>query len=185
MLNKWSPKFKVWEQARISMRAANDSQKRYYDSKIRPLGLKVGDRVYKHLPRGRKGLATKLVHHWIGPYLVTSVNDVNEWITPIGGLNGLPEVVHINNLKKYSGPSAIPEDTQCSEQDGQVANQQETTTSIVPANNQENQQQRRDIVPQGADFTPVAPLRRGPRLESRYNLRQTIKVNRRPDCIYF
>ena len=90
-----------------------------------------------------------------------------------------------NNLKKYSGPSVIPEDTQCSEQDGQVANQQETTTSIVPANNQENQQQRRDIVPQGADFTPVAPLRRGPRLESRYNLRQTIKVNRRPDCIYF
>ena len=167
------------------MRAANDSQKRYYDSKIRPLGLQVGDRVYKHSPRGRKGLSTKLVQHWIGPYIVTSVNDVNAWIKPICGLNGLPEIVHINNLKKYSGPSVIPEDTQCSEQDVPADDQQETATGIVSANNQEDQQQRRDTVPQGAEFASVASLQWEPRLDSRYNLRPTIKVNRRPDCISF
>ena len=83
---------------------------------------------------------TKLVHHWIAPYLVTSVNDVNAWINPIGGLKGLPEIVHLNNLKKYSGPSVIPEDAQCSEQDVQADDQQETATGIIPANKQEDQQ---------------------------------------------
>ena len=71
--------------------------------KLKHLGLKVGDRVYKHSPRGRKGLSTKFIHHWIGPYLVKGVNDVNAQIKPVGGLDGLPEIVHINNLKKYSG----------------------------------------------------------------------------------
>ena len=75
-------------------------------------------------------------------------------------MNGLPEIVHINNLKKYSGPSVIPEDTQCSEQDVQAEDQKEAATGIVPANNQEDQQQRRDMVPQGANLASVAPSQR-------------------------
>ena len=81
----------VWELARVYMKASKEAQKFYYDRDLTPSKVRVGDRVYKHSPAGRKGLSTKLVHHWIGPFLVTKVSDTNAWIKPISKPNDRSE----------------------------------------------------------------------------------------------
>jgi len=58
----------VWEEARKYGYLSAQEQKRYFDAKGVHVNLKVGDRVYKHTPRGQLGKATKLLHHYEGPF---------------------------------------------------------------------------------------------------------------------
>jgi hypothetical protein len=101
----------IWQKAREYLRLAKDSQKYYYDQKVVHSDLDVGDRVYKYSPRGRMGLSTKLVHHWIGPYIVTKVSETNACIRPVGQLHVEPKWVHLNMLKRYRGTNVIPEES--------------------------------------------------------------------------
>jgi hypothetical protein len=101
----------IWQKAREYLKLSKESQKYYYDKKVVHSDLDVGDRVYKYSPRGRMGLSTKLVHHWVGPYIVTKVSETNACIRPVGQLHVKPKWVHLNMLKKYRGTNVIPEET--------------------------------------------------------------------------
>lgn len=102
----------AWDTARKHMKASKAIEKAYYDDKLVPANIEIGQRVLKFDPKGRKGLATKLVKHWIGPYVVTGITDTNAWIRPIGQPLQAPKCVHLNLLKGYNGPSVPPEDSQ-------------------------------------------------------------------------
>lgn len=106
---------KIWQAARERMKIAKEAQKYYYDLKVVPSNIDVGDRVYKHSPRGKLGRATKLLHHWIGPYIVTKVNETNAWIRPMSKPHEESDCVHLNRLKKYCGNNNPPEDTEVSD----------------------------------------------------------------------
>jgi hypothetical protein len=101
----------IWNKAREYLQQSKEAQKYYYDQNVVVANLDVGDRVYQYNPRGKPGLATKLLHHWIGPYVVTRVNETNAWIRPVSQPFVESKCVHLNLLKKYSGTNIIPEET--------------------------------------------------------------------------
>ena len=67
----------VWEEARKYGYLSAQEQKRYFDAKGVHVNIKVGDRVYKHTPRGQLGNATKLLHHYEGPFEVLELGRAN------------------------------------------------------------------------------------------------------------
>jgi hypothetical protein len=102
----------IWQKAREYMAISKEAQKHYYDRKLVPADIDVGSRVMKYSPRGKAGLATKLLHHWIGPYVVSRITDTNAWIRPISKPFMESTCIHLNMLKKYSGTNVPPEDTE-------------------------------------------------------------------------
>jgi hypothetical protein len=113
----------IWQLGRQYLATSKEAQKFYYDQKLVPTNIDVGDRVYKYTPRGKAGLATKLLHHWIGPYVVTKVSDTNAWIRPISKLYSDSQCIHLNMLKKYSGTNIPPEDTEIGDDQDSVEEQ--------------------------------------------------------------
>ena len=171
----------VWELARVYMKASKEAQKFYYDRDLTPSKVRVGDRVYKHSPAGRKGLSTKLVHHWIGPFLVTKVSDTNAWIKPISKPNDTPKCVHLNNLKKYRGPNVPPEDSE-------EIDLEDVDSHSMP--NLSNRDGDVDEVPILTKDTTIAVdgdseqqvhLRTG---DGPYNLRRRVVGRRDPNAVY-
>ena len=57
--------------------ASTEVQKYYYDRDLVPSKLDIGDRVFKYDPAGKRGLVTKLLHHWLGLYIVTDISETN------------------------------------------------------------------------------------------------------------
>ena len=102
---------KVWEVAREAMKSSAEANKLYYDNKVVPANLDVGDRCYKRELAGKNGLSRKLQYRYSGPYVVTKVTECNAWIRKIANPFDTPKVVHLNMLKKYSGPTVPPLDT--------------------------------------------------------------------------
>jgi transposase InsO family protein len=102
----------IWDKVRKYLQISKQAQKIYYDRKLVPANLDVGDRVYKYDPRGKPGLATKLLQHWVGPYIVTKISDTNAWIRPIARPYQDSKCVHLNLLKKYSGNNVPPEESE-------------------------------------------------------------------------
>ena len=56
-------------------------------------------------------MSRKLQYRYSGPYVVTKVTECNAWIRKIANPFDTPKVVHLNMLKKYSGPTVPPLDT--------------------------------------------------------------------------
>lgn len=100
---------RVWQAARDYLGISKAAQKHYYDSNLVLADIDVGDRVYKFTPRGKAGLATKLMPHWLGPFIVTKVNETNAWIRPIAQPFVESQCIHLNMLKKYRGTNVPPE----------------------------------------------------------------------------
>ena len=73
------------------------------------MDIKVGDRVYKHTPRGQLGKATKLLHHYEGPFEVLELGRANAQIKRLGVDIAEPEIVHLNRLKLFFYGSLPPE----------------------------------------------------------------------------
>ena len=69
----------------------------------------MGDRVFMRVLAGKVGLARKLQKRFSGPWVVTKVNECNAWIRRISCPFDVPKVVHLNMLKKYTGPSIPPQ----------------------------------------------------------------------------
>ena len=128
------------EQARVRMEASKEARKFYYDQKLVPAKLDVGDRVFRYHPAGKRGLVTKLLHHWLGPYIVTEGTDTNAWIRLVSKPFDKPKCVHLASLKKYTGSSVPPEDAQMDpsddSDDGELADaaapDTETTENVEP-----------------------------------------------------
>ncbi|RMX36783.1 hypothetical protein pdam_00009003 [Pocillopora damicornis] len=78
-------------------------QKWNYDKRLAGRSFTVGDSVWLHLVRRKKGRNAKLDCPWQGPYLVISVlSDVVYRIQK--SKNAKPKVVHSDRLKPYLGP---------------------------------------------------------------------------------
>ena len=101
---------KAWETARDHLKASKEAERKYYDRRLVLTSLEVGIKVYKYDPQGRKGLVTKLLKHWVGPYIITKLNETNAWIQPLGKPGVDSKCIHLNMLRMYSGPTVPPED---------------------------------------------------------------------------
>lgn len=89
--------------ARRHLNKAAIRQKRNYDKRLAGRSFTVGDSVWLHLVRRKKGRNAKLDCPWQGPYLVISVlSDVVYRIQK--SKNAKPKVVHSDRLKPYLGP---------------------------------------------------------------------------------
>ena len=89
--------------ARRHLNKAAIRQKRNYDKRLAGRSFTVGDSVWLHLVRRKKGRNAKLDCPWQGTYLVISVlSDVVYRIQK--SKNAKPKVVHSDRLKPYLGP---------------------------------------------------------------------------------
>ena len=86
------------------MKLGSEKNKWYYDHKAQERGFELGDPVWLHNPKRKKGRTPKLQRPWEGPYLVTSrLDDLIYRIQK--GPRSRPMVVHVDRLKKYRGNS--------------------------------------------------------------------------------
>ena len=91
------------EFARQNLKKTAVCQKRNYDKKLAGKPFQVGDSVWLHQVRRKKGRNPKLDCPWEGPYLVTAVlSDVVYRIQRTQ--RARPKVVHSDRLKPYLGP---------------------------------------------------------------------------------
>ena len=91
------------EFARQNLKKTAVRQKRNYDKKMAGKPFQVGDSVWLHQVRRKKGRNPKLDCPWEGPYLVTAVlSDVVYRIQRTQ--RARPKVVHSDRLKPYLGP---------------------------------------------------------------------------------
>lgn len=102
----------IWEKVRECLGKVKQNQKEYYDQKLVPANLDVGDRVYNYNPTGKPSLATKLLPHWIGPYIITKITNTNTWIRPISKPFMESKSVHLNLSKKFKGTNVPPKETE-------------------------------------------------------------------------
>ena len=67
-----------------------------------------GDKVWVYTPRNIKGLSSKLLHKWHGPYrILNQTSPVNFQISITG--RQVPVIIHVNRLKKYYDQSKRPQ----------------------------------------------------------------------------
>ncbi|KAK3915790.1 Gag-Pol polyprotein, partial [Frankliniella fusca] len=84
--------------AHMSKKAAK-RMKEYYDRTASLAPFKEGDKVYLYYPRRKKGISTKLLTRWEGPYVVLNIlNDCNARIKNLE--NNKVVIVHIDRLAK-------------------------------------------------------------------------------------
>ena len=92
------------EVARRHLGRAAERQKRNYDKRVSSKPFRVGDSVWLHNIRRKKGRNPKLDCPWEGPYLVVSVLlDVTYRIQR--SRRAKPKVIHADRLKPYLGPA--------------------------------------------------------------------------------
>ena len=92
------------EVARRHLGKAAERQKRNYDKRVSSKPFRVGDSVWLHHVRRRKGRNPKLDSPWEGPYLVVSaLSDVTYRIQR--NRKAKPKVIHADRLKPYLGPA--------------------------------------------------------------------------------
>lgn len=92
------------EVARRHLGKAAEWQKRNYNKRVSSKPFRVGDSVWLHNIRRKKGRNPKLDCPWEGPYLVVSVlSDVTYRIQR--SRRAKPKVIHADRLKPYLGPA--------------------------------------------------------------------------------
>jgi hypothetical protein len=85
--------------AHMSRKAAK-RMKDYYDRNASLAPFKEGDKVYLYYPRRKKGVSTKLLTRWEGPYIIVKIlNDCNARIQSLEG-NSKTVIVHMDRLAK-------------------------------------------------------------------------------------
>ena len=96
---------RVWEAVRRNRDKAHGKQRMRFAKKTKESTIKVGDAVFYRNQRGYRGLTSKLVKKWIGPFMVQEVTDVNARMVPFNDPDAKPIWVHMNKLKLYLSPS--------------------------------------------------------------------------------
>lgn len=92
------------EVARRHLGKAAERQKRNYDKRVSSKPFRVGDSVWLHNVRRKKGRNPKLDCPWEGPHLVVSVlSDVTYRIQK--SRRAKAKVIHADRLKPYLGPA--------------------------------------------------------------------------------
>lgn len=92
----------VHRRVRGKLKVAGQSMKEVYDRRKRDVRYSVGDRVWLHNPRRKRGLSPKLQSPWEGPYtVIAALSDVTYRIRRG---RKRPSVVHTDRLWRYHGP---------------------------------------------------------------------------------
>ena len=91
--------------AREFIAEAQEVQERQYNRKEHLVRYQVGDKVWLHDVRRRKGLSPKLSFNWDGPYTVKRV--ISDWLYQIVKGEGKAKVVHHNRLKADMGSNPV------------------------------------------------------------------------------
>ena len=78
------------------------ASKQRFDERRLDKSFSEGDRVLLYKPFRKLGTVEKLLHRWLGPYVVESVlSDVNNEVRLASGLKRKSEIVHVEKLKKF------------------------------------------------------------------------------------
>ena len=77
-------------------------QKAYYDTNRREAQYEEGDLVLIYKPFRKVGKSEKLLHRWLGPYLVAGrLSELNYEVRKLRRPSDKTEVVHVVNKKKF------------------------------------------------------------------------------------
>jgi hypothetical protein len=88
--------------ARKNIGKSFEYQKRHYDTNARQRNYYAGQCVWLHDPTRHKGVCSKLINKWKGPYLITKVLDDIVCLVKRSKLMK-PKAYHIDRLWPYSG----------------------------------------------------------------------------------
>jgi hypothetical protein len=92
----------IHEFARKNIRTTANYQKRNYDTNAKQRRYHTGQFVWLHDPTRKKGVCTKLVNKWKGPYIVTGV--IDDLVCLVKRSNKhKAKAYHIDRLWPYSG----------------------------------------------------------------------------------
>ena len=84
-------------------------QKAYYDANRRETQYGEGDLVLIYKPYRKVGKSKKLLHRWLGPYLVVRrLSDLNYEVKKFRGSSDKTEIAHVVNIKKFNVRSLSP-----------------------------------------------------------------------------
>jgi hypothetical protein len=92
----------VHETARENIGKSAIYQKKHYDTKAKLKKYKTGQLVWLHNPTRKRGVCSKLIQKWKGPYLVTRVLDDLICLVKTSR-NHKPKAYHIDRLWPYTG----------------------------------------------------------------------------------
>ncbi len=64
-----------WQTAGLNIKQMNEVNKKYFDRKVHPYEIKIGDRVLWCDYSGKSKATCKLQCHWQGPFKILDIND--------------------------------------------------------------------------------------------------------------
>jgi hypothetical protein len=85
------------EIAREKLIIAKEKSKKYFDTKVNEIQIKVEDKVLLYDETVRRGRSKKFSNHWIRPYEVIGVEKVNAIIKR----GRTVQKVHVNRLQPF------------------------------------------------------------------------------------
>lgn len=121
----------VHHQVRGKLRVAGQAMKDNYDRRMRDVKYAVGDRVWLHNPRRKRGLSPKLQSPWEGPYTVIAVLSAVTYRIKRGRKRS--SVVHVDRLWRYHGPGRYSWGTGVEEVSDHPSSDDEDQVEPVPA----------------------------------------------------
>lgn len=98
----------AWGTAYENSLKAQSQYKKYYDRGTKDSKIEVGDRVYLHREKGKKGLPRKWNLPWAGQYRVLSIDSPHVVIVSCLAPQTSPKKVHLGQIKKayeLTGPA--------------------------------------------------------------------------------
>ena len=172
----------AWGMAQKQVKKVQQRQKRNYDQSVKPVILRVGDRVFLHVPSAKQGIAHKFARPFRGPYQIINGADIH----PVDRPQQATTRISLNRLRKC--PPGAVDDQETMEEMVKDSSQLEEETGEERTNEGQN-----DSVDSsgglGATGTGLcshssdAPLRR--RCISVVNNMLTTRVVRSITCILF
>ena len=73
----------AWEMSQKQVKKVQQRQQRNYDQSAKPVILRVGDRVFLHVPSAKQGKAHKFARPFRGPYRIINLYNNGADIRPV------------------------------------------------------------------------------------------------------
>ena len=131
------------QEVRDKLRTASRTMKELYDRRMRDTRYAVGDKVWLHNPRRRRGLSPKLQSPWEGPYTILAVPSAVTYKIQRGHKRAM--VVHADRLWRYHGPGHFswgldePEAEERTDEELRPANATEVEEEVSEASHSEEE----------------------------------------------
>ena len=101
------------EIARNNIIESQEINRKHYDKNRRPVIYKPGDRVMVYWPRRFKGKATKLLHDYVGPYIVLDRIGITSYrVSKNADEPHKSMPVHVSRMKTYTERTTTKQDSE-------------------------------------------------------------------------